>query len=35
VTREHETVVGLSAIATSELMAELVTDVIDGLPGSR
>jgi heme oxygenase-like protein len=35
VTREHETVVGLSAIATSELMAELVTDVIDGLPGGR
>jgi hypothetical protein len=31
-TREHETVVGLSAIATSELMAELVAEVTGGLP---
>lgn len=33
-TREHETVIGLSAIATSELMAELVTDVLGGLPAA-
>ena len=31
-TREHETVVGLSAIATSELMAESVAEVIGELP---
>jgi hypothetical protein len=34
-TREHETVVGLSAIATSELMAELVAEVTGGLPDER
>jgi pyrroloquinoline quinone (PQQ) biosynthesis protein C len=33
-TREQETVVGLSAIATSELIAELVAGVIDELPAA-
>jgi hypothetical protein len=33
-TLEHETVVGLSAIATSELIAELVRDVLDELPAA-
>jgi hypothetical protein len=33
--REHETVVGLSAIATSELMAELVAEVIGEPPAGR
>ena len=33
-TREHETVVGLSAIATSELAAELVVDVTGGQSAS-
>lgn len=34
-TREHETVVGLSAIATSELMAESVAEVIGELPSGQ
>lgn len=33
-TREHETVVGLSAIATSELLAESVVDVIGKVPAA-
>jgi hypothetical protein len=33
-TQEHETVVGLSAIATSELLAESVAEAIGELPGA-
>ena len=33
--RAHETVVGLSAIATAELMSELASEVIDSLPSPQ